>query len=58
MVCSCSALLANALLAQGPANGTAKMVAMVSLSFALVLLKHALVACFRQWLPVIYKLVC
>ena len=29
-----------------------------SLSFAIVLLKHAMVACFRQWLPVIYKLVC
>ena len=31
---------------------------LVSLSFASVLLKHAMVACFSQWLTVIYKLVC
>ena len=47
------------------AKVTAKLVAMVllmlcfeSLSFAFVILKHTLLACFRKWLPVIYKLVC
>ena len=53
-------LLANALLAKGTAKGPAKMLCygLVSLSFASVLLKHAMVANASGSGCLLYKLVC